>query len=142
MADRVAGMNARTPGIQHRGRYLHVDCRGAHAALWAERCRAFADVSLARDVSRVLVDATDCEAEGQRALRDALTQLVLAGIAGGLRLALVTNVPGVRAAFVTLERDLLVVDIWVKLFAHDKDALEWLLAREPAPRSEGARSVA
>jgi hypothetical protein len=125
-------MDARTPGIQHRGRYLHVDCRGAHAALWAERCRAFAD----------LVDATDCEAEGQRALRDALTQLVLAGIAGGLRLALVTNVPGMRAAFVTLERDLLVVDIWVKLFAHDKDALEWLLAREPAPRSEGARSVA
>lgn len=131
-----------TRGVENRGRYLHVDCRRADTGIWVERCRALADAALARDATRVLVDATDCEAEGQRSLRDALTTLVLAEIAAGLRLALVTNVPGVRAAFITLERDLLMLDVHVKLFADEQHAVGWLLAREVAPRAEGARSAA
>jgi hypothetical protein len=135
-------MHARATGVEHRGRYLRVDCRGADTGLWMERCRAFADVSLARDVTRVLIDATDCAAEGQRALRDALTQLVLAGIADGLRLALVTNVPALRASFATLERDLVVLDMRARLFAQEEPALEWLLARNGGRAAEGAGGAA
>ena len=131
-------VNSRPAGVEHRGRYLRVDCRRADRRIWVERCRALADVALARDASRVLVDATDCEPEGQRSLRDALTTLVLAEIGGGLRLAVVTNVPAVRASFITLERDLLVLDMHVRLFADEKYALEWLLAREPTRRAVGA----
>lgn len=131
-------MNPTPAGVEHRGRYLRVDCRRADTRIWIERCRALADVALARDASRVLVDATDCDAEGEHSLRDALTTLVLAEIAGGLRLALVTNVPAVRASFVTLERDLRVLDMHVKLFGDERQAEEWLLARAAREPTDAA----
>lgn len=134
-----------TNGIERRGRYVAVDCRDADIPLWSQRARALAAACLEHKINRVLIDATNCDADGHHALREALTTLILAGVPAGFRLALVTNMSRLQALFASLQRDLEYLGIPACCFADDGEAREWLLGA-PAARSiraqDGARQEA
>jgi hypothetical protein len=112
--------------IGHHPAYLLVDCTGADERVLSETYRAFAVECVARQVKRALVNAVDSDPDCHHGLRDALTMMVLAGIAPGFRLALVTNVPPLQKLFADLARDLGALHISATLFTHERAAVEWL----------------
>lgn len=105
---------------------LFADCDNAELGEMAQVCRELAAECVSREANRVLVVANGCDPEGHLALRNAFTTMLLAGIPAGFRLALITDVPRVRALFADLERDLRVLNVQAKAFTDEVGAVEWL----------------
>ena len=112
--------------VEFRAGCLFADCGSADLGEMAQACRELAAECVSRDVNRVLVLADGCDPEGNLALRNAFSIMLLAGIPTGFRLALVTDVPRVRALFVDLERDLRILRVHAKAFGDESEAVEWL----------------
>lgn len=127
--------------LEPRAGYLSVDCRCADARAMSEACRELAVECLEKQVNRVLVDAIDCDPEGHHALRDAFTMMILAGIPDRFRLALLTDVPRVRALFADLQRDLRLLNIEARLFGREAEAVEWLLPASAGRAGETRRGA-
>ena len=92
-----------------------------------ELYRALAVTCVERQIARVLVIAGDDEPAGERALRNALTMMILAGIPDGLRLALVAALPRVAQTYRHAERDFSAAGIATRLFKNEGDAAQWLV---------------
>jgi hypothetical protein len=92
-----------------------------------ELYRALAVTCVERQITRVLVIAGDDEPAGERALRNALTMMILAGIPEGLRLALVATSPRVAQTYRHAERDFSAAGIATRLFENEVDAAQWLV---------------
>lgn len=92
----------------------------------AELYRALAVTCVERQIKRVLVIAGDDEPAGERALRNALTMMILAGIPDGLRLALVAALPRVAQTYRHAERDFSAAGIETRVFENEEDAARWL----------------
>lgn len=123
--------------IEQRAGYLAVDCgQGSNGRAIAEIYRELAVQCVTKQVSRVLVKAADGSVEGQHALRDALTSILLAGMPPDFRLAMVTGLARMESFFVELQRDLQRLSVHIAVFSDENEALQWLHARaaRPAPR--------
>jgi hypothetical protein len=92
----------------------------------AELFRALAVTCVERQISRVLVAAGDHEPANERALRDALTIMVLAGLAEGFRLAIVAAAPRVAYTYRHFQRDVSAAGVATRLFESEDDAVRWL----------------
>jgi hypothetical protein len=92
----------------------------------AELYRALAVVCIQKQISRVLIIAGDDDPAGERALRDALTMMVLAGIPHDFRLALAAAMPSVAQAYALSQRDFNAAGIKTRLFENAADAERWL----------------
>lgn len=92
-----------------------------------ELYRALAVTCLERQIARVLVIAGDDEPAGERALRDALTAMILVGIPDDMRLALVAALPRVAQTYRHAERDFSAAGIATRLFENEVDAAQWLV---------------
>jgi len=88
--------------------------------------RAFAVVCVKNQVSRALVKTADSAPAGERALREAFTTMLLAGIPSGFKLALLAGTPGVEARYRNTQRDLTMAGIETRLFESEEKALSWL----------------
>lgn len=100
----------------------------------AELYRALAVTCVERQITRVLILIGDDEPAGERALRNALTMMVLAGVPRGFRLALVAAVPRVADTYRNTPRDFTAAGIRTRLFDHEADAAHWLDGNLPALR--------
>jgi len=92
----------------------------------AELFRALAVACLERQIRRVLVAAGDDDPADERALRDALAIMVLAGLAEGFRLAVVAAKPRVAHAYRNFQRDMSAAGVATRLFESEDDAVRWL----------------
>ena len=128
--------------VEHHSGYLRVDCSNPDRHEMAEACRQMAQECITSETNRVLVYADGCDPEGHLPLRNAFTTMLLAGIPSGFRLALVTDVPRVWALFTDLERDLLVLNVLVKAFTRENDAVEWLRLAAPVRAVRAQRQEA
>ena len=88
--------------------------------------RSVAVSCVQRQISRVLLIAGDDDPAGERALRDALTIMVLAGIPADFRLALVIALRRALAIYGNTERDLNAAGIKTRLFGTEQEAVRWL----------------
>ncbi len=92
----------------------------------AELFRALAVTCVERQISRVLISAGDDDPANERALRDALTMMVLAGLDPAFKLAVVAAVPRVANAYRTFERDVSAAGVTTRLFESEDEAVRWL----------------
>lgn len=118
--------------VSVRAGCVYANARGNSARDFAATCRAVAVTCLSREVHRVMIDATNCEADGISALRDAFTTMVLAGVSSGLRMALVTSERRMQVLFAELQRDLAALQIQARHFDAPGPAAEWLAATPQA----------
>lgn len=88
--------------------------------------RSLAVRCIEHEVKRVLVKPGDADPVGERALRDAFTIIVLAGIAPDFRIAIVTSVPGIEARYRICVRDLRLANVNAQLFGGEEEAVSWL----------------
>jgi len=88
--------------------------------------RAFAVRCISEELKRALVKPGDDDYAGERALRDAFTMILLAGIAPGFRIAIVASLPSVEARYSVCVRDLRLANIDAKLFGKEAEAVTWL----------------
>lgn len=88
--------------------------------------RAFAVRCISEDLKRALIKPGDDDFAGERALRDAFTMILLAGIAPGFRVAIVASVPRVEARYRICVRDLRLANVDAQLFDKDDAAVSWL----------------
>ena len=101
-----------------------------------ELYRALAVACIEGQITRVLIVAGDDEPAGERALRDALTAMVLAGMPKAFRLALVAARPGVAHTYRNAPRDFTAAGIPTRLFDSEFEAVQWL--RQGNPASDGS----
>ena len=92
----------------------------------SELFRALAVTCVNKQTSRVLIVAGDHEPAGERALRDALTTMILAGIPRGFRLAVVAVSPAAAQTYRNSQRDFTAAGVATRLFDNEDDALAWL----------------
>ena len=88
--------------------------------------RALAVRCITEDLKRVLVKPGDDDLAGERALRDAFTMMLLAGIAPGFRIAIVAELPHVETRYRRCVRDLRLANVNAQLFASENEAISWL----------------
>jgi hypothetical protein len=87
--------------------------------------RDLAVFCIEKQISRVLVKPGDDDAE-ERALRVAMTTMVLAGLPAGFRCALVAHDPRIEARYRDTQRDLCMAGVDAKMFETDDSATRWL----------------
>lgn len=92
----------------------------------AELYRTLAVTCVQKQTSRVLIVTGDDDPAGERALRDALTVMVLAGLPAHFRLALVVTLPRAARIYGNTERDLNAAGIRSRLFDKEEEAVLWL----------------
>lgn len=92
----------------------------------AEAYRAMAVSCIRQDVTRVLIVIGDGDREGEQALRDAMTMMVLAGLPTGFRLALVAHAPRARAVYRNARSDFNAAGVSTRMFDSEADAAQWL----------------
>ncbi|SRR5258706_6668418 len=97
--------------------------------------RQFAVLCIDKQVRRVLVRPGDADPAAERALRVALTSMVLAGLPSGFKLALVVASAHIEARYRDTERDLRMAGVETKIFPTDDGASRWL--RESRSPSSG-----
>jgi hypothetical protein len=114
---------------------LRVEFGYSTASELAEMYRAMAVACIERQIARVLIVAGDEEPAGERALRDALTTMVLAGIADGFRLTIVARHRAAHTYRLT-QRDFNAAGISTRLFDNEDDAVRWLEAGDGAAPAE------
>lgn len=88
--------------------------------------RAFAVRCINEELKRALVKPGDDDSAGERALRDAFTMILLAGIAPGFRIAIVASLPKVEERYRICVRDLRLANIDARLFDDEDEAVSWL----------------
>jgi len=120
------------PASAHRLRetpaHLRVEFGYATVTEIAELYRALAVTCVQKQTSRVLIIAGDDDPAGERALRDALTMMALAGIPRDFKLALVAALPRVARTYALTQRDLNAAGIKTRVFENEEDAEQWLEA--------------
>ena len=109
-----------TPG------YLVVEAGLSNGAGAADIFRSFAERCLQKQINRVLVKTGDSDAAGERALRDAFTTLLLAGIPSNFKIALVAGTPLIQSRYRNAQRDLAMAGVDAKLFDSEAEAVWWL----------------
>ena len=107
--------------------YLAVEFGYGTSTEIAEIYRALAVRCIQEEVKRVLVKPGDDDYAGERALRDAFTMILLAGIAPGFRIALVAVNQRVEARYRICVRDLRLANVDAKLFTSENEARLWLV---------------
>lgn len=117
--------------------YLEVEFGYGTSTEIAEIYRALAVRCIQEEVKRVMVKPGDDDYAGERALRDAFTMILLAGIAPGFRIALVADDQRVEARYRICVRDLRMANVDAKLFTSENEARLWLV-----PQSSGAQRAA
>ena len=104
-----------------------------------ELYRAFAILCIEKQFRRALIVAGEADRAGDRALRVAVTMMLLAGIPSDFRLALVPASAKVAATYQAAPRDLCAAGVAARLFDSEQDASRWLEgSREPASTSAWA----
>jgi predicted GTPase len=88
--------------------------------------RDLAVYCIERQIRRVLVKLCDQDAASERALRAALTTMVLAGLPAEFRVALVAEDYHIAARYRTTERDLCNAGLDAKMFPTAEGATRWL----------------
>lgn len=101
----------------------------------AELYRELAVTCVQKQIPRVVVIAGDDDRAGERALRDALTMMVLAGIPSGFKLALVIRDERTAYVYRNLPRDLTAAGIAARIHASEEDAIRWLEGEDQARRA-------
>jgi hypothetical protein len=109
-----------TPG------YLVVEAGLTNGAEVADIFRSFAARCLEKQINRVMIKAGDSDPGGERALRDAFTTILLAGIPMGFKIALVAGTPLIEARYRNAQRDLVLAGVDAKLFDSEAEAVWWL----------------
>jgi hypothetical protein len=79
-----------------------------------------------KQIRRLLVKPCDDGPTGERALRTAMTTMLLAGLPAEFRLALVAANPRMEARYRVTERDLCMAGVDAKIFASEDIATRWL----------------
>lgn len=120
--------------LHDTGGHLRLEFGYATVTEIAELYRALAVTCVERQITRVLIVIGDDEPAGERALRNALTMMVLAGVPRGSRLALVAAVPRVANTYRNTPRDFTAAGIGTRLFDNEADAAHWLDGHLPALR--------
>jgi hypothetical protein len=106
--------------------YLVVEAGLTNGAEVADIFRSFAARCLEKQINRVLLKTGDSDLAGERALRDAFTTILLAGIPSDFKIALVTGTPLIQARYRNAQRDLAMAGVNAKLFESEAEALWWL----------------
>jgi len=102
----------------------------------AELYRTLAVTCVEKQTSRVLIVTGDDDPAGERALRDALTVMILAGLPAHFRLAVVVTLPRAVRIYLNTERDLNAAGVRTRLFENEGEARLWLAGRAAdTPRS-------
>jgi len=112
--------------IEEADGYLRVEFNYGTANEISAIYRALAVRCIGTDVKRVLVKPGDADPAGERALRDAFTMMLLAGLPFGFKIALVINRPGVEARYRVCVRDLCLANVNAAGFSDENDAVRWL----------------
>jgi hypothetical protein len=86
-------------------------------------------------VMRILIKPCGDDGVEERALRVALTSMVLAGLPAGFRFALVAVTDRIRSRYQNTERDLCMAGVDAKMFPTEEGATRWLqvVSAGPAP---------
>src|SRR5687768_9995504 len=85
--------------LAYTGGHLRLEFGNVTVREIADLYRALAVTCVERQIRRVLIVIGDDEPAGERALRNALTMMVLAGVPRGFRLALVAAMPRVADTY-------------------------------------------
>jgi hypothetical protein len=109
--------------------------------------RDLAVYCIEKQIRRVLVKPGDDDYVGERALRVALTTMILAGLPAEFRLALVAESARIATRYHYTERDLCTAGVDAKMFDSEAGATRWLeeqrpagpRANRPSARSSGSR---
>jgi len=101
-----------------------------------ELYRAFAVLCIERQFRQAMILAGDADRSGERALRVAVTMMLLAGIPRDFRLGLVAASPEVAAAYRAAPGDLCAAGVAARLFDSERNAARWL----EGPHSAGFRA--
>lgn len=125
---------ASAPPLPYSGGHLRLEFGYVTVTEIAVLYRALAVTCVQQQITRVLIVAGDDEPAGERALRNALTMMVLAGVPRGFRLALVAAVPRVANTYRNTPRDFTAAGIGTRLFDNEADATSWLDGNLPASR--------
>jgi hypothetical protein len=120
------------------GRHLRIEFGYVTVSELAELFRALAVACVQRQANRVLIIAGDDEPTGERALRDALTTMILAGIPRDTRLAMVPGSPRVAQTYRHAERDFSSAGIETRLFDNEDEAVRWLDGGNQGSRQQSA----
>src|SRR5678816_4926348 len=107
---------ASRPHIRQHDGHLEVPASIGDASEVAEAYRVLARRCATEGFSRVLVTVIDNDPAVERALREAFTTMLLAGIPFGFRMALVAATPQIEARYRTLRRDLHYLAIEMEFF--------------------------
>ena len=118
-----------TPG------YLVVEAGVINGADVADIFRSFAARCLEKQINRVLVKTGDSDPAGERALRDAFTTILLAGIPSNFKIALLAGTPDIQAMYRNAQRDLAMAGVNTKLFASEAEAVWWLEGQDGGTRA-------
>ena len=114
------------PHLRQRDDCVVVEFGYGSAGEVSQIYRALAVYCLQRGVKRVLIKPGDDDPAGERALRDAFTVMVLAGLEPGFRAALVFADARVEAVYGAALRDLQLANVETRSFENEDDALRWL----------------
>jgi hypothetical protein len=132
-------MGTQEPGDRHlteTSGYLVVEAGVINGADVADIFRSFAARCLEKQINRVLVRTGDSDPAGERALRDAFTTILLAGIPSDFKIALLTGTPLIQATYRNAQRDLAMAGVNAKLFESEAEAVWWL--EDPGGTSRAA----
>lgn len=88
--------------------------------------RDLAVYCIEKQIRRVLVKPGDDDAAGERALRAALTTMVLAGLPAAFRVALVAASDRIVVRYRNTERDLCAAGVDTRMFDTEYGAARWL----------------
>jgi hypothetical protein len=105
--------------------------------------RDLAVYCIEKQIRRVLVKPGDDDHVGERALRVALTTMILAGLPAEFRLALFAESERIATRYRNTERDLCTAGVDTKMFDTEAGAMHWLEVQWPAgprPNRPSARS--
>lgn len=125
MSAKLASTSSTLALHDHAG-HLRIEFGYVTVTELAELFRALAVACVERQTNRILILAGDDEPTGERALRDALTRVVLAGVPDDTRLALVPGSPRVAHTYRHAQRDFTAAGIPTRLFDSEDDAVRWL----------------
>ncbi|TMH63912.1 MAG: hypothetical protein E6H57_16485 [Betaproteobacteria bacterium] len=118
-----------TPG------YLVVEAGVINGVEVADIFRSFAARCLQKQINRVMLKTGDGDPAGERALRDAFTTILLAGIPSGFKIALVAGTPLIQARYRNAQRDLVMAGVDAKLFDSEAEAVWWLDGQDRGTRA-------
>ena len=88
--------------------------------------RALAERCVRERFARVLVTTIDNDSVTERALRNAFSTMLLAGIPPAFRMALVAATPQIEARYRSLRSDLRYLAIEMEFFSSEDEAARWL----------------